>query len=97
MNVEPWYFNGCPHWPIVAQRLQALAVERTFEVTHRLVSTPEDAQATGFLGSPTIRVNGRDPFARGDEPFGLSCRLYQTPDGAAGAPSLEQLCSALDV
>lgn len=96
MNVELWYFNGCPHWQVVDQRLQALAVERGFEITHRLVSTPEDAQAAGFLGSPTIHVDGRDPFARGDEPFGLSCRVYQTPDGTAGAPSLEQLRSALD-
>jgi len=25
------------------------------------------------------------------EPVGLSCRIYQTPDGAAGSPTLQQL------
>ncbi len=26
-----------------------------------------------------------------DEPFGLSCRMYSTPDGPAGSPTIDQL------
>ena len=32
-----------------------------------------------------------DPFADAEAPVGLSCRMYQTPDGAAGSPTLDQL------
>ena len=61
-----------------------------------MVSGPEEADAARFRGSPTILVNGRDPFAGGDQTFGLSCRLYQTPHGPAGSPTIDQLRGALD-
>jgi hypothetical protein len=59
------------------------------------VDSPETAEAIGFRGSPSILVDGIDPFARGDEPVGLSCRIYQTPAGPAGSPTLEQLRAVL--
>ncbi|MGH3578251.1 MAG: DF family (seleno)protein [Mycobacterium sp.] len=95
MKVELLYFEDCPNWRTADRRLQSLATERGFEVEHRLVSTPEEAEAASFHGSPTILVDGRDPLARGDEPSGLACRLYQTPDGVAGAPTVEQLRAVL--
>ena len=55
------------------------------------VSTPEEAEATGFLGSPTVRINGTDPFAEPGARVGLACRLFQTSAGLAGAPTVEQL------
>ncbi len=60
-----------------------------------LVSTPDDAKQWRFHGSPTVLVDGRDPFAAPDAAVGLSCRLYQTDDGPAGAPSVEQLTAVL--
>ena len=62
----------------------------------RLVETPEEAEASRFRGSPTILVDGEDPFASGDMAFGLACRLYRTPDGPAGSPTTEQLEAVLD-
>jgi hypothetical protein len=47
-----------------------------------------------FHGSPTIIVDGHDPFPTAGQP-GLACRIYQTPAGPAGAPTVEQLRSAL--
>jgi hypothetical protein len=64
-------------------------------VEHRLVSTPEEAQAAGFRGSPTVLVNGQDPFADPDAPVGLSCRVFRTEAGLAGAPTVEQLLAVL--
>lgn len=57
----------------------------------RLISTPEEAEAAGFRGSPTVLVNGQDPFADSDAPAGLSCRVFRTEAGLAGAPTVEQL------
>jgi hypothetical protein len=47
----------------------------------REVSTDADAQREAFIGSPTIRVDGRDVQPLPDEPIGLSCRVYRTGDG----------------
>ncbi len=94
-DVTLLYFDGCPSWQIADHRLEALADELGFRVTRQKVDTPETAEEWSFRGSPTILVDGEDVFATGDEPVGLSCRIYQTPDGPAGAPTEQQLRSAL--
>lgn len=47
----------------------------------REVSTDADAEEEAFVGSPTIRVDGRDVQPVPDEPIGLSCRVYRLADG----------------
>lgn len=89
------YFEGCPSWRTAAGRLMELAEELGFTLRHQLVETPEAAERWGFRGSPTVLVDGRDPFAVGDEPVGLSCRIYRTPEGSAGSPTVEQLRGVL--
>lgn len=89
------YFEGCPSWQSADERLRLLADELGFVLRYRRIETPETAEACSFRGSPTILVDGEDVFAEGDEPVGLSCRIYQTPDGPAGSPTVEQLRAAL--
>lgn len=60
-----------------------------------LVETPEEAEAIDFRGSPSILLNGIDLFPDPAAPVGLACRIYVTPDGFAGAPTLDQLRSAI--
>lgn len=95
MDVTLLYFDGCPSWETADQRLRSLANEFGSDLTHRTVESPEQAEELSFRGSPTVLVDGHDPFAKGDEPVGLSCRIYQTPDGPAGSPTTEQLRNAL--
>jgi hypothetical protein len=54
------------------------------------------AQQMRFLGSPTILIDGIDPFADDALPASLSCRLYRTPIGLAGSPSVQQLIDILN-
>ena len=89
------YFDGCPSWKLAADRLRALADELELTIVHAKVDSPEAAVRRRFRGSPTILVDGRDVFATGDEPVGLSCRLYQTPDGPSGVPTADQLRATL--
>lgn len=90
------YFDDCPNWTTTAEHLEGLAEERPdLTFSRQLVESPEAAEQVGFHGSPSIQVNGVDPFADADAPVGLSCRVYQTPDGPAGSPTLEQLREAL--
>ena len=88
--IELLYVAGCPSAAATEALLRrVLASEgRTESVTMIAVATPEEAVARGFLGSPTVRVNGRDiEPARADEPGGaLSCRLYRTESGESGVP-----------
>jgi hypothetical protein len=95
VNVEVLYFEGCPNWRTTEERLTALQPELGFDLSHQLVSTPEDAERLGFRGSPTILVDGIDPFASGLEPIAFACRIYETPAGPAGSPTVEQLHKAL--
>ena len=96
MDVCLLYFEDCPNWKVTGRRLVAIAAEHP-EVTVRRqrVETLEQAERVGFRGSPTVLVDGADVFAAPDSAAGLSCRVYRTPDGLAGAPTLEQLRAAL--
>ncbi len=92
MDITLLYFDGCPHWKIADERLAQLASERAdVQVTRRLVESVEEAERLAFHGSPSILVDGIDPFAAPGATVGLTCRLYTTPDGPAGAPTLDQL------
>lgn len=92
MDVTLLYFDDCPNWCEADGHLRALEREdRELRVTRHIVDTPEEAERTCFRGSPTILIDGVDPFADADAPVGLSCRMYQTPDGPAGSPTLDQL------
>ena len=96
MDVSLLYFDDCPNWKIAARRLDAIAAESPgVVVSHRRVETLEDAERLRFLGLPSILVDGVDVFAGPGSSVGLSCRIYRTPDGMAGVPSLEQLRGAL--
>lgn len=98
MDIALLYFDDCPNWKITEERLVAIAAERTdLTVTRRLVDTVQEAERVGFHGSPSILVDGVDVSAEADAGVGLSCRVYRTPDGPAGAPTVEQLRAALAV
>ena len=96
MEVRLLYFDDCPNWHEAAALLDTLAAEDpSLVVEHRIVDTPEKAERERFRGSPSIVIDGQDLFATDADPVGLSCRIYQTPDGPAGSPTLEQLRTAI--
>jgi len=62
----------------------------------REIETDADAERESFPGSPTIRIDGEDVQPPGDNPIGLSCRIYRRPDGSASPlPAPEELREAL--
>ena len=96
MEITLLYFDGCPNWMIAAERLAILVAERPDIVVNRQsVETVKDAEAIGFRGSPSILIDGRDLFPDPSATVGLACRIYTTPTGFAGAPTLEQLRAAI--
>jgi hypothetical protein len=97
--IELLYVDGCPSAAEAEALLRRVLAEegRTASLTKIAVETPAQAVATRFLGSPTVRVNGRDiELARADEPGGaLSCRIYQTESGRRGVPPAALLRAAV--
>lgn len=87
----------CPNLSVARDRVIE-AAERAgvgVRVEERLVHGPSDAAELGFTGSPTILVDGVDPFADADLVPSLACRLYGTDEGVQGAPSVEALVRVL--
>lgn len=98
MTLSLLYFDGCPNWHVADDRLrEALAIvgRADAEIDRVLVATQDEAEAIGFHGSPTVLIDGIDPFALAGAPVGLACRLYRTETGLAGAPTVAQLVAAL--
>lgn len=99
MKVEVLYFEGCPnHMPTVKrvrETLQGLGLPD--DVREIEVDTYEKAQASGFLGSPSVRINGVDiePLARDTKIFGLTCRTYVDDGARTGLPSRELISAAI--
>lgn len=94
MKVTIQYFDGCPHWKVADERVRTVlrGIPRNdVDLELQLIDSPESAARVGFHGSPTILIDGRDPFASGDEPVGMTCRVFRTEDGAQGAPTEAQL------
>jgi hypothetical protein len=94
MNVTIQYFDGCPHWKLADERVRRVLEDAsTGDVTleYELIDSPESAERVGFHGSPTILVDGRDPFVTGIEQVGMSCRVFRTEDGIQGAPTEAEL------
>ena len=61
-----------------------------------MITNHEQADAYGLRGSPTLLIDGVDPFAQPGQPTSLSCRIYRDAAGKAhDAPPFEALKAAL--
>lgn len=100
MKVEVLYFKGCPnHQPVIERVRQVLYSEQiNVPVVEVEVTDATMAQRVGFLGSPSIRIDGLDVEleARGLQTFGFGCRTYSDSEGRrSGLPSTSTIRRAL--
>lgn len=93
------YFDGCPNWQVADARLtEALRLSGLAKqpVEHVLVTSVEQAEGMHFVGSPTILIDGEDPFLDDEpRPVGLTCRVYRTDTEVGGSPSVAELVAVL--
>ena len=89
---------GCPNAPALDDRLAAVLDGRAgVSVSRQVISDEGEAARWGMHGSPTVLIDGVDPFAEPGQPPSMSCRLYRDDDGqAAGAPSAGHLRQAVE-
>jgi hypothetical protein len=88
----------CPNAAVLVERLAAVLADCPDAVIlRRRVGDEREAAETGMAGSPTLLINGTDPFAVPGQAPGLFCRLYRDAAGRlAGAPSAEDLRLAVE-
>jgi hypothetical protein len=83
----------CPNAAAFEERLAAALAGRPGAVVRRrVVGGEREAAEAGMHGSPTLLVDGTDPFAAPGQPLSLSCRLYRDACGRSGpVPSVQEL------
>ena len=88
----------CPNAAVFEERLAAALVGRPDVVVRRReIASEREAAEAGMHGSPTLLIDGVDPFAAPGQAPGLACRLYRDAAGrVAGAPPVEALRRALE-
>ena len=97
--VEVLYFDGCPNHAPAQALVERVSAEVGLSVELKLVDVadPDTAVRERFLGSPSIRVDGRDiePGADARSEYVLACRVYRTETGTSGQPDERWLRDAL--
>ena len=65
-------------------------------MSYQVISDEGEAARWGMHGSPTLLIDGADPFAERGQTPSMSCRLYRDENGQlSGAPSVGQLRQAI--
>lgn len=94
MRVEVLHVPGCPRLEPLLQQLRRVT---DVSITVREICTAAEAADAGMSGSPTLLINGVDPFLEvGAADSGVACRLYRDEYGAiVPVPSVTQLRAAI--
>lgn len=93
MKIDLLYFDGCPSWESALKNLK-LALQREGISAHiNMVCVKDDTHAANlrFLGSPSFQTDGEDWWPEERTTYSMSCRVYHTPAGLQGAPTVEML------
>jgi hypothetical protein len=98
-QVEILYFDGCPNHERARAVVEQVAAELRLQPEIELVEVgdAETAARLRFLGSPSVRVDGRDiePGADERDDFVLACRVYRSERGVGGEPDETWIRDAL--
>jgi hypothetical protein len=96
MKIEVLYIDGCPHFPATADAVREALGHCGYAcpIIETRVRDQNMAVRIGFLGSPTVRIDGLDiePSARQRTAFGIMCRTYE---GGGGVPSEDLIRNAI--
>jgi hypothetical protein len=99
MKVELFYIAECPNSREAARVLRETLLECGFrdEVSEIEVTDSAQAQALAFIGSPSIRIGGKDiePTVSNKRHYGLSCRTYLTGGKLTGVPPRDLIRAAV--
>ncbi|WP_176749652.1 hypothetical protein [Mycolicibacterium grossiae] len=97
--MELFVIPDCPYATLAETLLRVTLNELglpSVPVLTTVIDTHAEAIRRGFMGSPSIEINGIDPWAQPDGKPALACRLYPSSTGLPTQYSLAQaLCAAV--
>lgn len=93
MKIQLFYFDDCPSWQDGLKNLETALRELNIDTSIEIIKVLDDENAAHlrFLGSPSFLVDGRDLWHEARENYSLSCRVYSTPAGIRGIPTVAML------
>lgn len=95
MNIEILYFEGCPNYEPAVRLVQEMISETGVDARVDAINVidNDDAVKKRFLGSPSIRVDGRDIEIEESKltQNSMRCRVYQHDGELCRLPSRELL------
>ncbi|MFI6683202.1 organomercurial lyase [Streptomyces sp. NPDC050485] len=96
MRITVLTVPACPNAPVVQERIGLALDGRSATVDLVEVADEREAARWGMTGSPTVLLDGVDPFAVPGAPPSVSCRLYRSRDGLVeGSPTVDDLRQAM--
>jgi hypothetical protein len=98
VKVSFLYYEECPSYDLALERLREVMTEEDTlgELEVIKVETEDQARQLGFVGSPTIRVDGQDIDPPSDPRYALTCRVYRLEDNRISPlPSKDMIRRAL--
>ena len=93
LQITLQYFDGCPSWrPALENLRMVIAAEKiAAKISLVKIESSDQAQQEHFLGSPSFLVNGIDLWPEERTDYSLNCRVYRTPAGLKGSPTIGML------
>ncbi len=97
MKIQLLYFIGCPSWEVALKNLKTAIQQEGIDGDIQLIHVQDDSEAEKyrFLGSPSIHIDGHDLWPSNRDRYFLSCRVYETPEGRKGFPTVEMILEKL--
>lgn len=99
MTLELLYLDSCPNHDATTNLVHSVLIAEGLlpQVRQILIRNLQDAEAYGFPGSPTVRVNGRDIESISPHRLdaGFACRTYVVEGKPQGVPPRELVESAV--
>lgn len=99
MKIEFLYFDGCPNHVRALSHLKESLDELRVDTDIEVIEIKDNSEAVEkqFLGSPSIRINGKDIEIDENESteYSMRCRRYRYGQNILGYPPKAMILKAL--
>ncbi len=98
MTIQLLHFEGCPSWKQALTNLHAALANMDWDPEIEIIDIEDDEAATryAFQGSPSIKYQGVDLWEVKQDEYHIDCRVYNTPQGLRGVPTVQMLQERLE-
>ncbi|KAF0109881.1 MAG: putative alkylmercury lyase [Chloroflexi bacterium] len=96
-KIQLLFIDGCPNFMTASRNLEASLRLLEIDIKPEQIIINDDIEADhySFQGSPSIKVDGVDLWEKKADEYHIGCRVYPTPEGLKGSPTVEMLVERL--